>query len=58
MIAKEITNRKVCEVMNKYDKIIIKILLKICKMLSENSSVKNIDTMIYTIEQEFKEKEN
>jgi hypothetical protein len=45
-------------IVNKYDKLIIKILLKICKMLSENSSVKNIDTMIYTIEQEFKEKEN
>ena len=44
--------------MNKYDKLIIKILLKICKMLSENSSVKNIDTMIFAIEQEFKEKEN
>ena len=44
--------------MNKYDKLIIKILLKICKMLSENSSVKNIDTMIFTIEQEYKEKEN
>ena len=45
-------------IVNKYDKLIIKILLKICKMLSENSSVKNIDTMIYTIEQEFKEIEN
>ena len=45
-------------IVNKYDKLIIKILLKICKMLSENSNVKNIDTMIYTIEQEFKEKEN
>ena len=42
-------------IVNKYDKLIIKILLKICKMLSENSSVKNIDTMIYTIEQELKE---
>ena len=45
-------------IVNKYDKLIIKILLKICKMLSENSSVKNIDTMIFAIEQEFKEKEN
>ena len=44
--------------MNKYDKIIIKILLKICKILSENSSVKNIGTMIYTIEQDLKEEEN
>ena len=44
--------------MNKYDKLIIKILLKICKMLSGNSSVKNIDTMIFTIEQELKEEEN
>lgn len=45
-------------IVNKYDKLIIKILLKICRMLSSNSSVKNIDTMIYTIEQELKEEEN
>ena len=44
--------------MNKYDKLITKILLKICRMLSNYSSVKNIDTMIYTIEQELKEEEN
>ena len=45
-------------IVNKYDKLIIKILLKICRILSGNSSVKNIDTMIYTIEQELKEEEN
>lgn len=45
-------------IVNKYDKLIIKILLKICKMLSGNSSVKNMGTMIYTIEQELKEEEN
>lgn len=41
--------------MNKYDKLIIKILLKICRMLCGYSSVKNVDIMIYTIEQELKE---
>lgn len=45
-------------IVNKYDKLIIKILLKICKMLSGNSSVKNMDTIIYAIEQELKEEEN
>lgn len=45
-------------IVNKYDKLIIKILLKICRMLSDNSSVENIGTMIYTIEQELKEEEN
>ena len=45
-------------IVNKYDKLIIKILLKICRMLSCNSSVKNIDTMIYTIEQDLKEEES
>lgn len=45
-------------IVNKYDKLIIKILLKICRILGGNSSVENIDTMIYTIEQELKEEEN
>lgn len=45
-------------IVNKYDKLIIKILLKICRMLSCNSSIKNIETTIYTIEQELKEEEN
>lgn len=45
-------------IVNKYDKLIIKILLKICRILSGNSSVENIDTMIFTIEQELKEEEN
>lgn len=44
-------------IVNKYDKLIIKILLKICRILSGNSSVKNIDTMIYTIEQDLKQEE-
>lgn len=40
--------------MNKYDKLIIMILLKICKILSSFSSIKNCDTLLYTIEQELK----
>lgn len=40
--------------MNKYDKLIVFILLKICRMLSSYSSYKNADTVIYTIEQELK----
>lgn len=40
--------------MNSYDKLIIKILLKICRILGKYSGVKNIDTMIYTIENDLK----
>ena len=41
--------------MNKYDRLLIKILLKICRILGGYSGVKNVDTMIYTLEQELKE---
>ena len=43
--------------MNKYDKLIIFILLKICRIISNYSSDKNMDTKIYTIEQKIKEGE-
>lgn len=38
---------------NKYDRIIIFILLKICRLLSKYSSFENISTQIYCIEKEF-----
>lgn len=37
--------------MNKYDKIIIFIFLKICRIMSKHSSDENMDTKIYAIEQ-------
>ena len=40
--------------MNKYDNLIIFILLKICRILANYSSFKNADTVIYTIEQKLK----
>lgn len=43
--------------MNRYDKFIIFILLKICRILSNYCSFKYADTMIYTIEKELKEDE-
>ena len=42
--------------MNRFDEIIIFILLKICRILSKSSNVENIDTIIYTIEDKFKDK--
>lgn len=43
--------------MNKYDKIIVFILLKICKIFSNYSENENVSTTIYVIEQELKEEE-
>ena len=43
--------------MNKYDNLIIFILLKICKILSKYSSNEKISTEIYCIEQMMKEEE-
>ncbi len=38
--------------MNKYDKIIIFILLKICKIFSNYSENENVSTTIFLIEEE------
>lgn len=38
---------------SKYDRIIIFILLKICRLLSKYSNFENISTQIYCIEKEF-----
>lgn len=43
--------------MNKYDKLIIKILLKICRILSHYSDIKYIENMFYTTEKELEESE-
>lgn len=41
--------------MNKYDEIIIFILLKICRILSKSSSYENTDTLIFCIQQKIDE---
>ena len=44
--------------MNRYDRIIIFILLKICRMLSKDSNFENMSTQIYCIEKEFDKEED
>ena len=44
--------------MNKYDKIIVFILLKICKIFYNYIENENVSTTIFLIEEELKEEKN